>query len=117
MAIHLTGIDNNNRAGQPAHKMRFDMTYEEMKQKVAHIESVAELQKKAVYREFVGTNAKYKIGDIVGDDSDTIRVETISYSVFHGAISIYYYGPLLTKKGEPRKDGAKRAVYESVIKQ
>ena len=35
---------------------------------------------------------------------------------FHGDISIYYYGPALTKKGEPRKDGAKRAVYECNIK-
>lgn len=93
------------------------MTNEEMKQKIAHIERVALLQKKAIYREFVESNAKYKIGDIVGDDSDIIRVEQIAYSIYHGDISIYYYGPLLTKKGEPRKDGAKRAVYESVIKQ
>lgn len=93
------------------------MTHKEMEQKVAHIERVAGLQKKAVYREFVESNAKYKIGDIVGDNSDTIRVEAISYSSFHGDISIYYYGPLLTKKGEPRKDGTKRAVFESAIKQ
>ena len=93
------------------------MTNEEMKQKVAHIERVAELQKKAVYREFAQSNAKYKIGDIVGDNSDIIRIETISYSVFHGDVSIYYYGPLLTKKGDPRKDGTKRAVFEFAIKQ
>lgn len=93
------------------------MTNEEMKQKIAHIERVAELQKKAVYREFAESNAKHKIGDIVGDNTDTILVEKISYTVFHGDISIFYYGPLLTKKGETRKDGAKRAVFESVIKQ
>lgn len=92
------------------------MTNEEMKQKIAHIERVASLQKKAVYREFVLSNAKYKIGDIVGDATDIIRVESISYSEYHGDIAIYYYGPLLTKKGEPRKDGAKRAVFESNIK-
>lgn len=97
--------------------MRYEMTHEEMKQKVAHIESVAELQKKAVYREFAESNAKYKIGDIVGDNSDKIRVETISYYVSNGDISIYYCGPLLTKKGEPRKDGTKRGVFESAIKQ
>lgn len=92
------------------------MTNEEMKQKIAHIERVASLQKKAVYREFVLSNAKYKIGDIVGDSTDIIRVESISFTEFHGDISIYYYGPLLTKKGEPRKDGAKRAVFEANIK-
>lgn len=92
------------------------MTNEEMKQKIAHIERVASLQKKAVYREFVLSNAKYKIGDIVGDSTDIIRVESISFTEFHGDVSIYYYGPLLTKKGEPRKDGAKRAVFEANIK-
>lgn len=92
------------------------MTNEEMKQKIAHIERVALLQKNAVYREFVSSNAKYKIGDIIGDATDIIRVESISYSEYHGNISIYYYGPLLTKKGEPRKDGEKRAVFESNIK-
>ena len=92
------------------------MTNEEMKQKIAHIERVASLQKKAVYREFVLSNAKYKIGDIVGDATDIIRVESISYSLYRDDISIYYYGPSLTKKGEPRKDGTKRAVFESNIK-
>lgn len=92
------------------------MTREELKQKIAHIEHVAEMQKKAAYREFVESNAKCKIGDIVSDATDTIRVERIEYSVFHKDISIYYFGPVLTKKGEPRKDGTKRAVFESQIK-
>lgn len=68
------------------------MTHEEMKQKIAHIERVASLQKKAVYREICLINAKYKIGDIVGDATDIIRVESILYSEYHGDISIYYYG-------------------------
>lgn len=88
-----------------------------MKQKIAQIERVALLQKKAVYREFALSNAKYKIGDIVGDATDIIRVESISYSEYCGDISIYYYGPLLTKKGAPRKDGAKRAIFNPILKQ
>lgn len=92
------------------------MTYEEMKQKIAAIDRLAATQKKAAYYEYVRTNAKHKIGDIIGDETDIIRVESISYSEYHGDISIYYYGPLLTKKGELRKDGAKRAVFESNIK-
>lgn len=92
------------------------MTNEEMKQKIAHIERVASLQKEAVYREFVLSNAKYKIGDIVGDAYDIIRVESISYSIYSGDVVIRYFGPLLTKKGEPQKDGAKRTVFESNIK-
>ena len=92
------------------------MTKEELKEKIAAIDRLAVTQKKAAYYEYVKTNAKHKIGDIVGDATDIIRVESISFSEYHGDISIYYYGPLLTKKGEPRKDGAKRAVFESNIK-
>lgn len=92
------------------------MTRLELEQRINHIETVAELQKKAVYREFVETNAKYKVGDMVSDGIDTIRVEKIHYSTFRRDISIFYYGPLLTKTGTPRKDGTKRAVFETAIK-
>ena len=93
------------------------MIKEELKEKIAAIDRLAATQKEAVYFEYVRTNAKHKIGDIVGDLTDIIRVESISFTEFHGDISIYYYGPLLTKKGEPRKNGTKRAVFESAIKQ
>jgi len=93
-----------------------DMTKEALKEKIAAIDRLAEVQKRAACFEYVRTNAKYKIGDIVGDSADTIRVESIKFTGSRGDISIYYYGPALTKKGEPRKDGAKRAVYECNIK-
>ena len=92
------------------------MTKEELKEKIVAIDRLAVTQKNAAYYEYVRTNAKHKIGDIIGDSTDIIRVESISFNVFHGDISIYYYGPLLTKKGEPRKNGAKRAVSEANIK-
>ena len=92
------------------------MTHEEMKQKIAHIEHDARLQKAAVYKEYVISNAKYKIGDILGDHSDFIRVESIAYSICRGDVLIYYSGPVLTKKGEPRKDGTKRTVFESMVR-
>lgn len=92
------------------------MTKEELKEKIAAIDRLAETKKRAAYYEYARTNAKHKIGDIVGDATDIIRVESISFNVYYGDVSIYYYGPLLTKKGEPRKNGAKRAVFESNIK-
>jgi len=92
------------------------MTKEELKEKIAAIDRLAKTQKNAAFYEYVRTNAKHKIGDIVGDATDIIRVESISFTEYHGDISIYYYGPLLTKKGEPRKDGAKRSVFEANIK-
>ena len=95
------------------------MTKDELKAKIAEIERMAELQKEQAYFEYVRTNAKYKIGDVVSDSTDTIRVEEIKFSVTRqfNEVSIWYWGPMLTKKGEPRKDGQKRAVFEWAIKQ
>lgn len=94
------------------------MTQEELKEKIAAIDRLAATQKKAAFFEYVRTNAKHKIGDIVSDSSQTIRVEKIKFSVYgRNDVSIYYYGPMLTKKGEPRKDGQKCAVWEERIKE
>lgn len=94
------------------------MTQEELKEKIAAIDRLATTQKKAAFFEYVRTNAKHKIGDIVSDSSQTIRVEKIEFSVYgRNDVSIYYYGPMLTKKGEPRKDGQKCAVWEERIKE
>lgn len=93
------------------------MTQEELKEKIAAIDRQSALQKKAAYFEYVKENAKYKIGDVVSDNSDTIRVERIAFNIKGpGEVSIYYWGPALTKKGEPYKDGRKRAVFEWAIK-
>lgn len=92
------------------------MTQEELKEKIAAIDRLAATQKKAAYFEYVKENAKYKIGDVVSDETDTIRIERIDFNIFAtGVVSIYYWGVMLTKKGEPRKDGQKRAIYEERI--
>lgn len=92
------------------------MTKNEMISKIEEIKHAARLQMRDVYSEYVKSNAKYKIGDIVCDSTDTIRVEIVTFSLLGGDISIYYRGPLLTKKGNPRKDGTKRAIFEDNIK-
>lgn len=90
------------------------MTKQELNARIKAIELEADRQKHLVYKQYVSENAKYKIGDIVSDSSDTIRVEQVSFSLFR-EISIFYWGPVLTKKGEPRKNGERRAVYEERI--
>lgn len=93
------------------------MTQEELKEKIAAIDRLAATRKKAAYYEYVAANAKRKIGDVVSDNSDTIRVEKIAFNINGpGEVSIYYWGPALTKTGEPYKDGRKRAVFEWAIK-
>ena len=90
------------------------MTREELEKKIWAIREEADRQKDLAYKQYVADNAKYKVGDIVSDLVDTIRIESIHYSVYRD-ISIFYRGVLLTKKGVPRKDGEKRVIYEEMI--
>lgn len=91
------------------------MTIEELKQEIERIDRLAAVQKKQAYFKYVKDNARYKIGDIVSDSGHTIRVERISFGLYDSIPSIYYVGPILTKKGEPRKDGETYCVFESKI--
>ena len=93
------------------------MKQDEMLIKIAQIEKDAQVQKNAVYEEYVRDNAKYKIGDIVCDSCDRIRVESVRYSTLWNDVAIYYYGPIVTRKGVPRNGGSKMAVFECNIKQ
>ena len=90
------------------------MTREELDERIREIGQEANRQKDLAYKQYVADNAKYKVGDIISDSSDTIRIESIRYSIYRD-ISIFYWGVLLTKKGVPRKDGEKRAIYERMI--
>ena len=92
------------------------MTKQELNAKIKAIELEANRQKHLAYKQFATENAKYKVGDVVSDSQDTILVESINFDVFNGNICIFYWGPRLTKKGQPYKGGGKRAVFESAIK-
>lgn len=89
------------------------MTKQELDAKIDAITREAEKKKRLVYKQYVAENAKYKVGDVVRDATDTIRVEEVRFSVYR--LSIFYWGVLLTKKGVPRKDGERRAIYEERI--
>lgn len=90
------------------------MTKQELNAKIKAIELEADRQKNLAYKQYVAENAKYKVGDVVRDATDAIRVEQVRFSVYRN-LSIYYWGVLLTKKGVPRKDGERRAIYEERI--
>lgn len=92
------------------------MTKQELDAKIKAIEREADNEKHLAYKQYISENAKYKIGDIISDGTDTIRVEQVAFDVYRWDISIFYYGVALTKKGVPRKDGERRVVYESRIK-
>lgn len=91
------------------------MTYDELMTKIVRIERVAQAQKESAYFEYVCANARFQIGDIISDSVDTIEIKIRSYRDHNGKIEILYGGPLLTKKGHPRKDGERRWICESRI--
>lgn len=92
------------------------MTKELLYKEIANINEVAERRKKALYVEYVRTNAKYKIGDIICDCVDSIKITRIGYVLKRGNIEISYFGILLTKQLKPRKDGSIKYIYEKNIK-
>ena len=91
------------------------MTYEQLIAKIVRIERVAQAQKESAYFEYVRANARFQRGDIISDSVDTIEIIIRSYRVHNGEVEILYGGPLLTKKGRPRKDGERRWICESRI--
>lgn len=87
--------------------MKFNraMTYEEYEQKVEELESEFNEKKNELSREFAMANNPYKVGDILQDHYQIIRVEKIKWKwAFLSIISeCVYYGTQLTAKLEPKK--------------
>ena len=84
------------------------MTREEMNKKIAEINDAAKMQVIKIRQEFAESNAKFAIGDIIGDSLDVIRVERIG--LFDG--SIMYAGPVLKKDLKPKANGERRSIFE-----
>lgn len=95
------------------------MTFEELEKAIAEVEKQAGANKFKLIIEYCNAHNTVKIGDIVTDKygRETIRVDKITYS--SGSIRLdpqcVYRGQLVTKKGEPRKDGRRGVIYQSNI--
>jgi len=87
------------------------MDIEKYKKTIAQIDSDAEGKKRAVSREYAMSNNPVKVGDVVSDHSQKIRVERIG--VYHSDVPMCLYkGQLLTKAGKPFKNGNSGTVYQ-----
>lgn len=69
-------------------------------------------------QEHAFSNNPYKIGDVVTDHQDTIRIEKITWCFTFGQKfpECKYYGPTLKKDLTPTLNGNRRDVYQSNIK-
>lgn len=92
------------------------MTKELLYKEIANINDVAQTKKDALYKEYVKTNAQYRIGDIAIDSVGAIKITNVSYQVIQGNIRIVYFGQVLTKKYVPRSNGETRVMIEENIK-
>lgn len=81
------------------------MTEKEYKQKLVELEIEYKNKKDALGLEFEMSNNPYKVGDILKDHHQIIRVEKIKWKwAFLSIISeCVYYGTQLTAKLEPKK--------------
>jgi len=97
------------------------MTQEEFFAKRASLYTRFDEELLSLERRCARKNNKVNIGDIVSDGNETIIVDKFrlrrASRYGNGFIPYYdYYGRLLTKKGEPRKDGTSAYVYLERLK-
>lgn len=86
------------------------MTKEELKLALDMIEKEAHNKRVALYKKYAAENAIAKIGDIVTDGKNILKVEIIRYSC--SADSICYSGTLLKKDLSERKKHETFSVWE-----
>lgn len=82
------------------------MTEEEYKQKLGELEIEYKNKKNALGQEFAISNNPYKVGDILQDHYQIIRVEKIRWAWMYATSptpGCLYFGTQLTAKLEPKK--------------
>lgn len=88
------------------------MTIVEYQDKLAEIERDYYKAKKLLQRNFALSNAKFKIGDIIGDERFAFKVEGISVSMLNAYVpEPVYYGLQLKRDMTVRKDRKKVCIY------
>ena len=92
-----------------------EVTFDELKTKLAGIEERANERKKDAIREYCFGNNTVKIGDIVTDLIGSVKVEKILIEYSLTRPQCVYFGAELKKDLTPRKDGSKRSVYAQNI--
>lgn len=92
------------------------MTLEEYRSAINSIDSEANRQKNIIHRKFAEERNPFKIGDIVTDHYQTIRIEEMGVYLSYGTPQMKFFGPVLTKSGYERKDKAKSWVFQENVK-
>lgn len=91
------------------------MNIEDYKKAVLALRNDAKKREYDLACEYALSNNPVKVGDLVFDNSDSIKVETIKVDISRlgGPPSCLYVGPKIKKDGTPTKDGKYASVYQS----
>lgn len=89
----------------------------EYKDRVRQIENESAEKLQALAKEYAFSNSSVKVGDVVIDNIGAVLVGKIQYTSVPGLPQCVYTGIGLTRKLSPRKDGKKRQVWQSNVKE
>ena len=96
------------------------MTKEEYRNAVVAIRAKASEEMRQLAYKYVAENRVYKNGEIISDGHTTIKITGVNIHIpaltYNDAPMYSYKGIQLTKKLEPRKDGAIGYVFPERIK-
>lgn len=92
------------------------MTLEEMKKLKRDIEKDCEKKINKLYIEYATDNSPYKIGDIIGDGDNIIKINSVStYIDCYKTPLCVYTGPRLKKNLEPFKNEENAVIYQNKV--
>ena len=82
-----------------------EIKIEKLKQNILHVKiKIAKI------------GSEFSIGDTISDTFNTIKIDKVKY--YHNndnLLGVIYQGVVMTKKGEPRKDGKRSEIYDTNV--
>lgn len=91
------------------------MTTEEMRQKLAVITEKYDADKKAIIRQYLNDNNQFKVGDIIKDNTNTIKITHWKYRLWESSPELLYFGTELKKDGTPIKRQSGVAIFKERV--
>lgn len=93
------------------------MTLEEYKNRLKEIAKEKDVKEALLAKEYVEANNPYKVGDIVEDHIGKVLIERIRFAyALSGIPCAVYFGSELKKDNSQKKNGSKRDVYQTNLR-
>jgi len=91
------------------------MEYEELKSRIENLKDIFDTRVRSLEYDFAMANNPHSVGDIIKDHIGIIKIERITHGkVFSSDIlCAIYYGSELRNDLQPKKNGAKRIVWQT----